>query len=72
MTLDARLVAASAPTSPAVAWLVVTVVLYAAIALPVLWWGLGRLGRRTSAWLAIPILSAVASVTLWVLARPPA
>lgn len=67
MTAVARLFAADARPAPAVAWLVLVVVGYAAMALPALWWLLGRVGRRTYAWVAVPLLAVLTALGLWLL-----
>lgn len=70
MTATAHLFAADHAASPAVAWLLLVIVGYAAVALPALWWLLARLGRRTHAWAAVPALAALTALGLWFLGGP--
>lgn len=52
-------------TTPPVGWLVVVLVVYAAILVPVVFWGLGRAGHRGLGWVLLPLLTAVTTAGLW-------
>lgn len=55
------LLAATAP----VGWSITALTVYALIAIPVVFWGLTRTGKRGLAWVLLPVLSGITTVGLW-------
>ncbi len=55
------IIAATAPLG----WCLAAFAVYAIVAIPLVFWGLGRTGKRGVAWLVLPGLAAVAAVGLW-------
>lgn len=55
--------------TPPVGWLAITLAAYAFVGLPVVFWGLGRTGKRGLAWVIVPILVAITTVGLWLYAH---
>ncbi|MBS1846982.1 MAG: hypothetical protein JST73_01785 [Actinobacteria bacterium] len=52
-------------STPPVGWLLVVLALYTLVAIPLVFWGLGRTGKRGLAWAILPILASIATSCLW-------
>jgi hypothetical protein len=52
-------------SSPPVGWLVLVLGVYAAVLVPIVFWGLGRTGHRGAAWVILPLLALITTVGLW-------
>ena len=63
----AVLAATGARATPPVGWVVVAVVLYAAVIVPVVLWFLARLNRSNAAWVVLPLLALGTAVGFWFL-----
>ncbi|HET8930760.1 MAG TPA: hypothetical protein VFN21_08905 [Acidimicrobiales bacterium] len=48
-----------------VGWSITVLALYALIGIPIVFWGLTRTGKRGLAWVLLPLISAVATIGLW-------
>ncbi len=55
--------------APPVGWIVVVLAVYAALLVPVVFWGLGRTGHRALGWVLLPLLAAVTTFGLWLYAH---
>ena len=62
---------AVAHAAPPVGWVALALLVYAAGAVPLVLWGLARINRSNLAWVALPLLAAIACVGLWFLGRYP-
>lgn len=56
-----RLFAVTAP----VGWVLVALAAYVLVAIPLVFWGLGRVHKRGLAWFVLPVLSAITTTLLW-------
>lgn len=52
-------------TAPPVGWLMLVVGVYAALFVPLVLWGLGRVQRRGLAWVILPVFALITSAGLW-------
>lgn len=52
-------------TTPPAGWLIVVLAVYAAILVPMVFWGLARAGHRGLGWVMLPLLAAVTTAGLW-------
>jgi hypothetical protein len=53
--------------APPVGWVVLAVVLYAAVLVPVVLWFLARVNRSNAAWVVLPLLALGTAVGFWFL-----
>jgi hypothetical protein len=63
----AVLAATGGRATPPVGWVVLAVVLYAAVIVPVVLWFLARVNRSNAAWVVLPLLALGAAVGFWFL-----
>ena len=61
------LAATSGRATPPVGWVVLAVVLYAAVIVPVVLWFLARINRSNAAWVVLPLLALGTAVGFWFL-----
>lgn len=64
MTPGPTTTAAIAP----VGWTIVVLAVFALVCVPLLFWGLARVGKRGLAWIALPVLVGVTTTGLWLYA----
>jgi hypothetical protein len=63
----AVLAATGGRATPPVGWVVLAVVLYAAVVVPVVLWFLARVNRSNAAWVVLPLLALGTAVGFWFL-----